>query len=332
MAPNPSPGFSPHDGRLNDLAVTSSRAAHLLAVANGEDYIGRDAVRETILRNSESLPQDFLEEAARSVRYGSIAQALLSTVGRMSYFARTALAEKFQKIGRDDGVLFALADSKIHDGTGLRLLCEASTRSRFIENTQVDLESSCFAASLEDVQAEVLWLRSYSKDRGFDRAVERLKDLAVTHRNADAYNALGEMLIQGEVISSDAGAARHCFRNAAVGGSDRAKLNLLQNFPEEVEGKLGTYFRDFYNNAYFPGLAWCYKRLRSEDVPLRHLETILTCYLWHPDLPVGTREGIAAAVRAAEQVPTQDRLAVADWAARNSILVMDGKFPAVRAG
>lgn len=167
---------------------------------------------------------------------------------------------------------------------------------------------------------------------GFDRAVGRLTVLAVTYRNPDAYNALGEMLIQGEVISSEAGAARLWFRNAAVEGNDRAKLNLLQHFPEEVTGNIASYFRDFYNNSYFHGLAWCYKQLRSEDVPLRHLEAILTCYLWHPDLPVGTRDEMAAAVSAAEQVPARDSLAVVEWAARNSILIMDGKYPGARAG
>lgn len=332
MATNPSPGFSPYSGRLNDLSVSGSRTAHLLAAVNGEDFLARDAVRQIILRNSESLPQEFLEESARSVKYGSIAQALLSTVGRMSYFARTALAEKFQKIGRDEGVLWALADSTIHDGRGLRLLCEASRRSRFIEHTDGDIESACFAASLADTQAEVVWLRSYSKGMGFERAVRRLTEIATIHRDPHAYNAIGEMLMRGEVLSSETDTARRCFRNAAVEGCDRAKLNLLQNFPEEVECNLVDYFRDFYRNSYFPGLAWCYKQLRSEDVPLRHLEAILTCYLWHPDLPVGTREEISAAVRAAEQVPTRDRLAVAEWAARSSILILDGKYPALAAG
>ena len=331
MAPNPSPGFSPHEGRLSDLSIRSCRTARLLEAANGDDPTARAAVQQLILRNSESLPPDFLEEAARSVTYGSIGQALLSAVSRMSYFARTSLAEKFHKIGRDEGVLWALANSEVHDGRELRLLCEASARSRFIENTDVDIESACFAASFADSQAEVVWLRSYSKGMGFERAVRRLTEIASNHQDPHAYNAIGEMLLQGEVVSSETDTARRCFRNAAAEGYDRAKLNLIKNFPEEFDLNLVTYFRDFYNNAYFPGLAWCYKQLRSEDVPLRHLENILTCYLWHPDLPVGTREEISAAVRAAEQVPSRDRLAVAEWAARNSILVMDGKYPAVRA-
>lgn len=332
MTPNPSPGFSSHDGRFNDLSIRSSRTASLVEAANSEQFIVREAVRQLILREPESLPSDFFEEAARSVRYGSIAQALLSAVERMSYFARTELAEKFHKIGRGDGVLWALADSKIQDGRGLRLLCEASRRARFIRNTGVDVESACFAASFADTQAEVTWLRYYSKGLGTARAVRRLAELANTHRDPHAFNAIGEMLLQGELISSESGAARRYLRNAAVEGHDQAKLNLLQNFPEEVEGNIAIYFRDFYNNSFFPGLAWCYKQLRSEDVPLRHLETILTCYLWHPDLPVGTGEGISAAVKAAEQLPTRERLAVAEWAARNSILIMDGKYPAVRAG
>ena len=105
MAPNRSPGFSSHDGRFNDLSIRSSRTASLVEAANGEDLTAREAVRQAILREPESLPPDFFEDATRSVKYGSIAQALLSTVGRMSYFARTAIAEKFQKIGRDESVL-----------------------------------------------------------------------------------------------------------------------------------------------------------------------------------------------------------------------------------
>lgn len=304
----------------------------MLHAANGEDPLVREAVRHQILNHGGDVPQDFLNEAARSTRYASIAQALLTTVDRMSYSSRKSLATKFQKIGRDDAVITCLATSPVQDGEGLLTLCEASLRGRFI-GAVGDIEPSLFAASFEEARAEVRWIQQYSrrekKGRELDRSVARLIDLAEREKHPCAYNALGEMLLSNDLTAATPGVAELCFRTAALNGYAPAKLNLLRHFPGEKNGDAIRYLADFYNESYFPGLAWCFAALRSEGEPLRHIDAILKCYLWHPDLSVGSTKGIVEAVRMAEELSTIDSSTVAQWALRNDVLVMDGRYPAV---
>jgi hypothetical protein len=308
----------------------------LLELANGEDPSAREHVRQYLIKRPETLPREFIEEAAFSAKYSSIAQALLSSASSMGYLARVALAEKFQAIGRDDGVMWCLAHSNLHDAHGLRVVCQSSARGRFLAKSDVDIASSFYAAGFGDLSAEIEWIQRYgrsaSKGREFDRNVQRLMGLANEGQNPQAFNTLGEMLIAKFLDSNLPDMALHCFRRAAVLGYAPGKLNLLIHLPEESHGYIERYFADFYNESFFPGIAWCYSQLRSEDSPLRHIDEILKAYLWHPEYPVRTREEISKAVGAAEGLSGEARAAVAQWALRNGILVMDGKYPAVTQG
>lgn len=307
----------------------------LLEAAHSDDPGERRGIRDRILNRPGELPAEFLDEAARSVKYSSIAQALLSAVSRMSYSARKSLAQKFEQVGRDEAVLWCLAKSTSHDAEGLRLLCEASIRGRFIGRRDVDLEPSLFAASFGDTRAEVRWIQLYSaqKKRGgdLDRSIQRL--VALAHRGHDpfAFQALGEMLMSNQLTVADPDYTGRCFRLAAHLGHSPAKLSMIQHFPQHESVDVNRYLVDFYNDSYFPGLSWCYELQRSVEAPMRHIDAILKSYLWHPDLPISSPDQIAAAVRVADELPAADRTAVAQWALRNKILVMDGRYPAVRA-
>jgi TPR repeat protein len=124
-------------------------------------------------------------------------------------------------------------------------------------------------------------------------------ELANEGQNPQAFNTLGEMLIAKDLACDLPDMALQCFRRAAVLNYAPAKLNLLKHLPEESHNYIERYFADFYNESYFPGMAWCYTQLRSEDAPLRHIDEILKAYLWHPEYPVRTREEISRAVEAA---------------------------------
>jgi hypothetical protein len=157
-------------------------------------------------------------------------------------------------------------------------------------------------------------------------------DIANEGQNPQAFTTLGEMLIAKDLGSDVPDMAMHCFRRAAVLEYAPGKLNLLIHLPQEGHGYIEKFFLDFYNESYFPGMAWCYSQLRSEDRPLRHIDEILKFYLWHPEYPVRSCEEISRAVSAAEGLSDEARSAVAQWALRNEILVMDGKYPAVAQG
>lgn len=334
MSTNPSPGFSADNTSRRDLVVGRSRVTTFLEAANSDDPRERAIIRDRILNRPGDLPFDFLDEAAGSAKYASIAQALLSAVSRLSYSARKSLAQKFEKVGRDEAVLWCLADSTSHDAEGLRLLCEASLRGRFIGKRDVDLEPSLFAASFGDTRAEVRWIQLYSaqKKRGgdLDRSIQRL--VALAHRGHDphAFQALGEMLMSNQLRVGDPDYTGRCFQIAAHFGHSPAKLSMIQHFPQHESVDVNRYLVDFYNDSYFPGLSWCYELQRSEEAPLRHIDAILKSYLWHPDLPISTPEQISEAVRSAEELPAADRASVAQWALRNNLLIMDERYPAVR--
>lgn len=332
MTLNSSHGY----GSGKDLVFPHKSPELLLEHANGEDPVGRELVRQCLIHGPERLPNSFFEEAAFSIKYSSIAQALLSSASRMGYLARVALAEKFQAIGRDDGVMWCLADAKVHDAHGLSVLCQSSARGRFLAKSDVDIASSFYAAGLGDPAAEIEWIQRYgrsaSKGREFDRCVQRLMELANEGQDPQAFNALGEMLIAKDLVSNVPDMALHCFRRAAVLEYAPGKLNLLMCLPQESHGYIEKYLSDFYNESYFPGMAWCYSQLRSEDRPLRHIDEILKAYLWHPEYPVRSREEISSAVAAAEGLSDEARAAVGQWALRTGILVMDGRYPAVTQG
>jgi TPR repeat protein len=333
MTLNPSHGYSPQPDSGANLVFPKQGTAELLNLLNSEEPSDRELVRQYLLKRPETLPREFLEEAAFSAKHLSIAQALLSSAPHMSYLARLALAEKFHAIGRDDGVMWCLAHSELHDAHGLRFLCQSSARGRFLGNSDVDIAASFYAAGLGDLSAEIEWIQRYgrsaSKGRDFDRCVQRLMELANEGQNPQAFTTLGEMLIAKDLACDLPDMALHCFRRAAVLGYAPGKLNLLTHLPEENYGYIEKYFTDFYNESYFPGMAWCYSQLQSEDRPLRHIDEILKAYLWHPEYPIRSREEISRAVEAAEGLSDEACSAVAQWALRKKILVMDGRYPAV---
>lgn len=335
MTSNPSHGYSPRHGS-GAIVFPNRRTSQLLEFANGDDPSAREHLRQYLIKRPEALPREFLEEAAFSAKYTSIAEALLSSAPRMSYLARLALAEKFHAIGRDDAVMWCLAHSELHDAHGLRVLCQSSARGRFLANSDVDIAASLYAASLGDVSAEIEWIqrygRSVSKGKEFDRYVQRLLDLANEGQNPQAFNAVGEMVLPKNPDGKVPDIALDYFRRASVLGYAPGKLNLLKHLPEESHNYRERYLADFYNESHFPGIAWCYTQLRSEDAPLQHVDEILKAYLWHPEYPVRSREEISTAVEAAEGLSGEARAAVAQWALRNDILVMDGKYPAVTQG
>jgi hypothetical protein len=336
MTLNPSYGYSPRPDSGANLVFPKQGTAELRNLLNSEEPSDREHVRQYLIKRPETLPREFLEEAAFSARYSSIAQALLSSAPRMGYFARIALAEKFSAIGRDDGVMWCLADSQLHNAHGLRVVCQSSARGRFLGSSDVDIAASFYAAGLGDLSAEIEWIqrdgRSASKGREYDRCVQRLIEIANEGQNPQAFNTLGEMLIAKDLGSGVPDMALHCFRRAAVLEYAPGKLNLLMCLPQESHGYIEKYFRDFYNESYFPGMAWCYSQLRSEDNPLRHIDEILKTYLWHPEYPVRSRKEILKAVGAAEGLSHEARSVVAQWALRSGILVMDGRYPAVTQG
>lgn len=331
MSGNLSPGFTPQDDPRRSLGMERVKTSLLLEAANGEDRRAREAVRDLIQSRPDELPGDFFDEAARSVRFCSVADTLLSAVNRTSYVARKSLAEKFQRIGRDGAVLRCLADSPVRDAEGLWMLCEASLRGRFVDINDVDLKSNLFAASLEDSRAEARWFQLYVRNgltrSQFDRGIERLVDIADREQNPHSYHVIGEIFMSDgrQLVSPDT--AREFFSKAAYLGHSPSKLVLLQHFSQQHEWDTYRFLVEFYNNSYFPGLSWCYEVLRSDQHPLRHVDAILASYLWHPDLPVSSPEQVATAVDRAEKLSTADASAVYQWALRNSLLVMDAPQP-----
>ncbi len=333
MTPNPSQRSPGESGRRHELALDSSRCSTLLDAANGEDARAREAVSLLIRNHPADLPSGFLDEAARTAKYASIAQSLLLCVDSMSYLARRALAQKFQKIGRDDCVLNCLANAAPHNGDGLRILCEAPLRGRFINTADVDVRSPLFAASFEDLRAEVLWIRHFllreQHGRDSERSVRRLIDIAEKDLLPEALNSIGEMLICNELSSPQSDSARQCFKRASLLGYSPAKLNLARHFLADRHVAVQHYLAEFFNEAHFPGLAWCYTTLRSDERPFRLIDSILKAYLWHPDIPIASAGEISAAVSVAERLSLEERVSVAQWALRNEILVLDGAYPAV---
>jgi TPR repeat protein len=331
MSGNLSPGFTPQGDSRRSLGMGRARTSLLLEAANGEDRRAREAVRDLIQSRPEELTGDFFEEAARSVRFYSVADTLLSAVNRMSYVARKSLAEKFQRVGRDGAVSRCLADSPVRDAEGLWMLCEASLRGRFVDINEVDLKSNLFAASLEDSRAEARWFQLYVRSgltrSQFDRGIQRLIDVADREQNPHSYHVIGEIFMTDgrRLVSPDT--AREYFCKAAYLGHSPSKLVLLQHFSHQHQWDTHRSLVEFYNDSYFPGLSWCYEILRSEERPLRHIDAILRSYLWHPDMPVSSQDQVATAVDMAERLSTLDASDVRQWALRNSLLVMDAPRP-----
>jgi hypothetical protein len=248
---------------------------------------------------------------AQEASFLSIASALARRSEHLSYSARINLSTKLAAVGRDDLVVSCLGDLNRQDAQGLRILCDATSRGRFLKNRDRDLEPYYYAASFGDQHAEISWFSKYGIDKLHGVELSTTIDRVVSYAEHDddpfARLTLAEMLQDGRLASNKTDLVQMYLSIAALDGYLPAKLALLKHFPDAPKSDLSTAFPEFVNAGYFPGIAWCYQRLGSTGSLPPFVDSLLKAYYWHPDYPVETLEQCLAANSQIEELSTRDR-------------------------
>jgi hypothetical protein len=298
----------------------------LCLLAKSSDRELRAPAYRAILHHGREIPSPTLELIAQEVSYLSIASALAHNSDLLNYSTRLQLAEKLAAIGRDDLVVTCLGNLNKQNATGLRILCDAVTRGRLLKDINIDLEPYYYAASFGDQNAEVSWFRKYGLEnlKGSDltATIDRIVSYAMYDRDPFARVTLAEMLLEGTLSTTDPRFARRQLSLAAMDGYLPAKLTMLKRFPDDPRSDLATALGEFLHGAYFPGIAWCQKKLSETDSVPRYIDQILKAYYWHPEYPLKTPEHRAFATSQVATLSDRDKQEIQNWAL-GKVLVAD---------
>lgn len=298
----------------------------LRSLAKSPEKELRATAYQAILHHGREIPSSTLELIAQEVSYLSIASALARNSEQLNYSTRLQLAAKFETIGRDDLVVTCLGNLNKQNATGLRILCDAVARGRFVKEIDLDLEPYYYAAGFGDQNAEITWFRKFGLDKltGSDLAttIDRMVSYATCDHGPFARLTLAEMLLEGRLTTTNPMLARGQLSLAVMDGYLPAKLTMLKRFPDDPRSDITSALGEFLSAAYFPGIAWCHRKLSETSAVPRYIDQILKAYYWHPEYPLKTPEQRAFAISQTATISDRDREVIQNWAL-GKVLVPD---------